>query len=57
MNIEIANSEKPERDLNTTPRGKPDYPWKGWVVCTPQSLDEIKFSAVGYFFAAKLFKS
>jgi sialate O-acetylesterase len=56
MNVEIANSEKPERDFNTTPRGKPDYPWEGWVVCTPQSLDEIKFSAVGYFFAVKLFQ-
>ena len=56
MNVEIANADKPQRDFNTTPGGKPDYPWKGWVVCTPQSLDEIKFSAVGYFFAAKLFK-
>jgi sialate O-acetylesterase len=56
MNVEIANADKPQRDLNTTPRGKPDYPWKGWVLCTPQSLDEIKFSSVGYFFAAKLFK-
>jgi sialate O-acetylesterase len=55
MNIEIANTDKPERDFNITPRGKPDYPWEGWVVCTPQSLDEIKFSAVGYFFAQKLF--
>ncbi len=56
MNVEIANDDRPQRDFNTTPRGTLDYPWKGWVVCTPQSLEEIKFSAVGYFFAAKLFK-
>ena len=56
MNVEIANGEKPARDFVITTRPNADYPWKGWVACSPQSLDEIKFSAVGYFFAARLFK-
>ncbi len=55
LNEEISNTEKPSPDIETTTRPKADYPWKGWVVCTPASLDEIKFSAVGYFFARKLF--
>ncbi len=55
MNVEIANEDKPQRDFNITAHPKQDYPWEGWVVCTPQSLDQIKFSAVGYFFAQKLF--
>ncbi len=35
-----------------TTRPKQDYPWKGWVPCSPDTLDEIKFSAVGYYFGA-----
>ncbi len=55
MNVEISNTESPAKDFNITPRQPADYPWKGWVACTPASLDEIKFSAVGYFFARKLY--
>ncbi len=54
MNIEIATVAAPAWDLATAVRPKQDYPWKGWVACTPASLDEIKFSAVGYFFACRL---
>ena len=56
MNVEIANTETPARDFNITPRGKPDFPWEGWVACTPATLDQIKFSATGYFFARKLYQ-
>jgi sialate O-acetylesterase len=56
MNMEISNQASPAPDIDTMPRGKTDYPWEGWVACSPASLDEIKFSAVGYFFARKLFQ-
>ena len=55
MNEEIANTAAPARDVDVTQRPKQDYPWMGWVPCTPATLDQIKFSAVGYFFARKLF--
>ncbi len=55
MNVKIANPGAPARDFETRARPGEDYPWKSWVACTPASLDEIKFSAVGYFFARKLF--
>ena len=56
MNVEISNSNAPARDLEVGTRPKLDYPWLGWVPCTPATLDEVKFSAVGYFFARKLFQ-
>ena len=56
MNEEISNAPAPARDLVITTRPKADYPWLGWVACTPASLDQIKFSAVGYFFARKLYQ-
>jgi sialate O-acetylesterase len=56
MNEEIANAQAPADDISTATRPKQDYPWKGWVVCSPSSLDEVKFSAVGYFFARELFE-
>jgi sialate O-acetylesterase len=56
MNVEISNAESPARDFDIRPRPKQDYPWEGWLACTPGSLDEIKFSAAGYFFARKLFE-
>jgi sialate O-acetylesterase len=56
MNEEISNAETPSPDIDVTTHSKQDYPWKGWVACTPASLDEVKFSAVGYFFARKLFE-
>ena len=49
LNTEIAETPTPARDLQTTTRPHPDYPWLGWVVTTPSSLDETKFSAVCYF--------
>ena len=55
MNVKIANTDSPAQDFETRARTGDDYSWKGWVACTPASLDEIKFSAVGYFFARKLF--
>lgn len=54
MNIQIALAGTPAWDVDTAARPKSDYPWKGWVPCSPASLDEIKFSAVGYFFARRL---
>ena len=54
MNEEISNADAPARDIDASLRPRQDYPWKGWVTCTPAALDEIKFSAVGYFFARKL---
>jgi sialate O-acetylesterase len=56
MNEEISNAATPAVDLDVTVRPKQDYPPVGWVACSPASLDEIKFSAVGYFFARKLFQ-
>jgi sialate O-acetylesterase len=56
MNEEIYNADSPARDFDINTHPKQDYPWKGWVACTPASLDEIKFSAVGYFFSRKLFE-
>ena len=56
MNEEIYNADFPARDFDVAAHPKPDYPWNGWVACTPASLDEIKFSAAGYFFARKLFE-
>ena len=56
MNVKIANSDASVRDFDVSVRPKEDYPWRGWVPCTPASLDEIKFSAVGYFFARRLFE-
>ncbi len=56
MNIEITNAPSPARDFSVTTRPNPDYPWLGWVPCTPASLDEVKFSAAGYFFARKIFQ-
>ncbi len=56
MNVEIFNAELPARDFDIRARTNLDYPWKGWVACNPTSLDEIKFSAVGYFFSRKLFE-
>ena len=53
MNEEISNAPTPAPDVDIHPRSM-DYPWKGWVPCTPASLDEVKFSAVGYYFARKL---
>jgi len=55
MNEEISNAATPAPDVDIHPRST-DYPWKGWVPCTPASLDEVKFSAAGYFFARKLFQ-
>jgi sialate O-acetylesterase len=56
VNEEISNRAEPARDVDVQPHGKViDYPWKGWVVCSPATLDEVKFSAVGYFFARKIF--
>ena len=55
MNEEISNAEAPARNIDASLRPKQDYPWKGWVSCNPAALDEIKFSAVGYFFARKLY--
>jgi len=54
LNTEIAETPTPARDLQTTTRPNPDYPWLGWVATTPSSLDEAKFSAVCYFFGRKL---
>jgi sialate O-acetylesterase len=56
MNEEIANTQAPADDIDVAARPKQDYPWKGWVACSPSSLDEVKYSAVGYFFARKLFE-
>ena len=56
MNIEITNADTPARDFSVTTRPNPDYPWLGWVPCTPASLDEVKFSAAGYFFARRIFQ-
>ena len=55
MNVEISNEATPARDFDVSSHPKQDYPWKGWVACTSASLDEIKFSAAGYYFARKLF--
>jgi len=56
MNIKISEKETPADDVDTTKREKQDYPWKGWVVCSSESIDEIKFSAAGYYFGRSLFK-
>jgi sialate O-acetylesterase len=56
MNAEISNAATPQNDLDVAVHPKQDYPPDGWVPCTPASLDEVKFSAVGYFFARKLFQ-
>jgi sialate O-acetylesterase len=56
LNQEISNADAPAKDFNVTPRGNTDYPWEGWVACSPASLDRIKFSAAGYFFGRKLFQ-
>ena len=53
MNVEISGPVTPARDFEMRSRPKMDYPWMGWVVCTPASLDQVKFSAVGYFFRAE----
>jgi sialate O-acetylesterase len=57
MNVEISNPATPARDFDISLRPKQDYPWLGWVACTPASLDQVKFSAVGYFFGRKLFQT
>ncbi len=54
MNVEIALAAAPAWDIDASDRPRVDYPWRGWVPCSPASLDEIKFSAVGYFFACRL---
>lgn len=41
--IKKARSPKPEADLTGE-----------WVVCSPETIDKIKFSAAGYFFGRKL---
>lgn len=56
MKVKVSEKETPSNDLDTVQHPVQDYPWAGWVKCTPSSLDDIKFSAVGYFFAKKLFK-
>ncbi len=56
MKVKRSDSEKPANDFETRSRPGEDYPWKGWVACSPESLDESKFSAVGYYFARKLFQ-
>jgi sialate O-acetylesterase len=56
INVEVSNVETPARDFDITSSPKQDYPWLGWVACTPASLDQVKFSAVGYFFARSLFQ-
>jgi sialate O-acetylesterase len=43
LRVPRNRKREPERDIKTT-----------WNVCSPASLDEIKFSAVGYFFGRKL---
>lgn len=56
INEEISNQPAPSSDIDHRPGPRRDYPWKGWVVCSPASLDEVKFSAVGYYFGRKLFQ-
>ncbi len=57
---EVANANEPEIRLFTVPRrvaldAQPDTLDASWQVCTPESAAE--FSAVGYFFAKKLYES
>jgi sialate O-acetylesterase len=56
LNLKIAETAAPARDIDVTQRPKQDYPWAGWVPCSPASLDTVKFSAVGYFFGRKLYR-
>lgn len=54
LKVKIARPQAPAQDFAMATRENEDYPWKGWVACTPASLDEVKFSAVGYFFGRTL---
>jgi sialate O-acetylesterase len=50
-----ARSATPQRDFDEVHRDK-EYANGGWEACTPVTLDQLKFSAVGYFFGRKLFR-
>jgi sialate O-acetylesterase len=56
MKVKISAPDEPAADFETRARPNEDYPWMGWVICNPESLDKSKFSAVGYYFARKLFQ-
>jgi sialate O-acetylesterase len=45
----------PERDFDQTRRAG-DRPFGGWLACSASSLEELKFSAAGYFFGRQLFR-
>lgn len=55
---ELKTGDRPLIRLLKVPKVKPAAPGKDiaaqWVVCTPESLDKIKFSATGFFFARKI---
>lgn len=57
MNLKIYEPETPARDVDTTQRPVQDYPWAGWVATTPDSVDQIKFSAACYYFGRKLYQT
>ena len=52
---QAARSATPQRDFDEVHRDK-EYANGGWEACTPVTLDQLKFSAVGYFFGRKLFR-
>jgi sialate O-acetylesterase len=52
---QAAKREAPAEDFDETVRPKA-YPHGGWVACNGVVLDQLKFSAVGYFFGRKLFQ-
>ncbi len=50
-----TKTQAPAADFDETVRPKA-YPHGGWVACNGAVLDQLKFSAVGYFFGRKLFR-
>ncbi|MDA3880862.1 MAG: hypothetical protein PF436_10780, partial [Prolixibacteraceae bacterium] len=55
---EIKNADYPQIKLFKVPKRKSETPLKdiesSWQTCTPTSIDELKFSAAGYFFGREL---
>ncbi len=52
---QAAKRQSPAEDFDETVRPNA-YPHGGWVACNGTVLDQMKFSAVGYFFGRKLFQ-
>ena len=54
MNMKISEASTAARDIDTTQRPVPDYPWAAWVLTSPAYLDGVKFSAACYYFGRKV---